>query len=93
VDKTSLNQSLQNPYNLRSSVVNSNDVKLISMLLNRLERISVDSVWAHRASGLRGSLLRMLEQFEEGTPPEPAELKSIMRTAFHILREAAREMR
>lgn len=69
------------------------EAKLISMLLNRLERISVDSVWAHRASGLRGSLLHLLEQFEEGIPPEPAALKSVMRSAFHILREAAKEMR
>ena len=69
------------------------EAKLIQMLLNRLERISVDSVWAHRASGLRGSLLGMLEQFEEGKPPEPAEFKSVMRIAFQILREAAREIR
>lgn len=68
------------------------EAKLIQMLLNRLERISADSVWAHRASGLRGSLLRLLEQFDEGNPPEPAELKSAMRTAFQILREAAREI-
>ena len=68
------------------------EAKLIQMLLNRLERISVDSVWAHRASGLRGSLLGMLEQFEEGKPPEPAEFKSVMRIVFQILREAAKEM-
>lgn len=68
------------------------EAKIIQMLLNRLERISVDSVWAHRASGLRGSLLRLLEQFDEGNPPEPAELKSAMRTAFQILRAAAREI-
>lgn len=69
------------------------EAKIISMLLNRLERISVDSLWAHRASGLRGSLLHMLEQFEEGNPPEPANIKSLMRSGFYILREAAREMR
>jgi len=69
------------------------DAKLIHMLLNRLERISADSVWAHRASGLRGSLLRALEQFEEENPPETAEIKSMMRSAFQILREAAKEMR
>jgi len=68
------------------------EATLISMLLHRLERISADSVWAHRASGLRGSLLNMLEQFEEGNSPEPAELKSTMRYGFHILREAAKEL-
>ena len=68
------------------------EAKLIQMLLNRLERISVDSVWAHRASGMRGSLLRLLERFEEGNSPDPAEFKSVIRAAFQILREAAREM-
>ncbi|HMS00013.1 MAG TPA: hypothetical protein PKK96_15790 [Anaerolineales bacterium] len=63
------------------------------MLLNRLERISADSVWAHRASGLRGSLLRLLEQIEAGTSPESGEVKIILRSGFSILREAAREMR
>ena len=68
------------------------EAKLITMLLNRLERISADSVWAHRASGLRGSLLHALEQFEKGNPPETAALKSVMRYAFHILREAVKEL-
>ncbi len=68
------------------------EAKLIHMLLQRLERISADSVWAHRASGLRGSLLRTLEELEAGDAPENAALKSVMRAAFHILREAAREM-
>lgn len=66
--------------------------KLITMLLNRLERISADSIWAHRASGLRGSLLNFSEQFEKGNPPETAALKSAMKSAFHILREAAKEL-
>ncbi|MCC6299649.1 MAG: hypothetical protein IT314_10145 [Anaerolineales bacterium] len=69
------------------------EAKIISMLLSRLERISADSVWAHRASGLRGSLLRALEQAEEGTLLEPADLKSMTRAAFHILREAAKGIR
>lgn len=69
------------------------EAKIIQMLLNRLERISVDSVWAHRASGLRGSLLRLLEQIEAGVSPESGEVKLILRSGFSILREAAREMK
>lgn len=69
------------------------EAKLITMLLNRLERISVDSVWAHRASGLRGSLLRSLELIEEGNLPDPDEMKAILKSGFAILREAAREKR
>jgi hypothetical protein len=36
------------------------------MLVERLERIPADSIWAHRASGVRGSLIRMLEDLEAG---------------------------
>jgi hypothetical protein len=43
------------------------DDKLIRLLLPRLERISVDSYWAHRASGVRGALVKLLEQMEAAT--------------------------
>ena len=44
----------------------SNDeTKLIRLLLNRLEYVSVDSYWAHRASGIRGGLLKTLEELEK----------------------------
>ena len=32
------------------------------MLVARLERLSADSYWAHQASGVRGSLLRLMEK-------------------------------
>lgn len=35
--------------------------KQIKILLERLERISADSVFAHRANGIRGSFLIYLE--------------------------------
>jgi hypothetical protein len=34
-------------------------------LIQRLERISADSVWAHRSSGYRGSLLKWIDQAEK----------------------------
>ena len=33
----------------------------VRLLPTRLERISADSYWAHRVSGVRGSLLRITE--------------------------------
>ena len=65
------------------------------MLIARLERLSVDSHWAHRSSGLRGSLLRTLEQVEAGNAnPEQVELlQRLMEQGFEILIRAAREMR
>ena len=39
-------------------------IKLIQLLLTRLERISANPVWAHRASGISGVLIRGVEQLE-----------------------------
>jgi hypothetical protein len=46
-------------------------IVLARLLVTRLERLSADSYWAHQASGVRGSLLRALEQVSYGgfTPP------------------------
>jgi len=65
--------------------------KLIRLLLPRLERISVDSYWAHRASGVRGSLTRILEQMELGATIDPVSLKTNISMGFEILKEAAEE--
>jgi hypothetical protein len=62
-----------------------------SLLLQRLERISVDSIWAHRASGVRGSLLKMIEQLEEGREIEEQNMKRLISYGFQILERVARE--
>jgi hypothetical protein len=41
---------------------------LALLLITRLERLSADSYWAHQASGLRGSLLRSLEEMRAREP-------------------------
>jgi hypothetical protein len=61
------------------------------MLLARLERVSVDSYWAHRASGVRGSLLRAVEALEAGEPVSASALQVIVERGFHILERAAQE--
>lgn len=65
--------------------------KLIRLLLPRLERISVDSYWAHRASGVRGALVKMLDQLETGVPVDPNAFKMNISVGFEILRKAAEE--
>ena len=62
--------------------------KLIHLLLARLERISVDSYWAHRASGVRGALIRSMEAQEN---PDIQTLESLSKLGFQILERAARE--
>jgi len=65
--------------------------KIIRLLLPRLERISVDSYWAHRASGVRGALTKILERMETGESINPESIKSNILIGFEILREAAQE--
>jgi hypothetical protein len=65
--------------------------KLIRLLLARLERISVDSYWAHRASGVRGALVKLLGQMEKGEPIDPTSLQANLVVGFEILKRAAEE--
>ena len=66
-------------------------VQLVSLLLMRLERVSVDSYWAHRASGVRGGLLRVLEKIEVAESVDESKLKRLMDQGFQILEQAAQE--
>lgn len=62
----------------------------IQLLLDRLERLSADSKWAHRASGLRGSLIRALSvQNELGLGSSESELEDLIDLGFSILAAAA----
>ena len=65
------------------------------LVLARLERLSADSIWAHRASGMRGSLLRCVEDFETGgkEKEQAARLAELVRQGTTILENAAREIR
>jgi hypothetical protein len=62
---------------------------LIQLLLSRLERISVDSPLAHRASGIRGALLRSLDQPTSGSAADAQEIDRNVDAALAILRQAA----
>ncbi len=64
---------------------------LLETLVSRLERVPVDSYWAHRASGVRGSLLSALDAEERGRPADPTTLYQLTREALLILRNAAGE--
>jgi len=69
----------------------SSYMQFLHMLLNRLERISADSYWAHHASGVRGALLRMLEEIENGQPVPRSEMRQLMELGFSILENATVE--
>lgn len=69
----------------------SSNEQLIQLLLSRLERISADSYWAHRASGTRGSLLNALEASQQGRAIDQETLDVLIRLSFSILERAAAE--
>jgi len=60
---------------------------LIDMLVARLERLSADSFWAHQASGVRGSLLRTIEN----GCLESSDVDILVEMGFDYLEKAARE--
>ena len=67
------------------------DAQLLQLLLSRLERVSADSYWAHRASGIRGALLRALESLENGENARENQTKQIVEAGFSILEAAAKD--
>lgn len=67
-------------------------IELLSLLAARLERLSVDSRWARRASGLRGNIIKLLEQADLGEPVAEVRLDLLIDSAFDILRRAAQDI-
>lgn len=63
-------------------------VELAQRLVAYLERLSVDSAYAHQASGVKGALLRQLEQNEK----QSKELIGLIEKGFEVLEKAAAEI-
>lgn len=73
-------------------MIDNQPIELLRLLAARLERLSVDSRWARRASGLRGNIIKILEQADNGEPVAANRLDLLTETAFGILRRAARDI-
>jgi hypothetical protein len=63
-------------------------IRTIQFLLDRLERISADSRWAHRASGLRAALAKSLSLKKT----DSIRVEKWIEVAFEILENAALEI-
>ena len=72
--------------------MNNADSELLRMLAERLERLSADSLWARRASGLRGNIIKVLEEIDAGRDVTPERLSPLIQRAFEILKHAAQEI-
>ena len=71
--------------------MNDETLRTLRFLLARLERVSADSVVAHRASGVRGAMLRMLDQLEKGGTISDRESKRLIEHGYALLQRAAKE--
>ncbi len=70
----------------------TDQINLLRLLASRLERLSVDSHLARRASGLRGNIVKVLEEADSGQEVSPARLELLTNAAFDILRRAAQDI-
>ena len=66
--------------------------ELLRLLAARLERLSADSRWARRASGLRGNIIKILEEVDKGETDVGRRLELLTDAAFDILRQAGQEI-
>ena len=72
--------------------MSNSDIELLRLLAERLERLSADSLWARRASGLRGNIIKVLEEFDTGQDVEPERISPLIQNAFEMLRRGAQEI-
>ena len=75
----------------RHAEIHVSEINTLRFLLSRLERISADSSVAYRASGVRGSMLRMVENLERGRPVSDQDVKRLVESAYLLLQKAAEE--
>lgn len=72
--------------------MNNSDMALLRLLAERLERLSVDSLWARRASGLRGNIIKVLNEIDTGQDVKPERFSPLIERAFEVLKHAAQEI-
>ena len=69
-----------------------NHIQLLRLLTSRLEHLSVDSHWARRANGLRGNIVKVLEEADSGQEVSEDRVELLTNAAFEILRLAAQDI-
>jgi hypothetical protein len=62
------------------------------ILVERLARLSVDSAWAHKASGIRASLDKYLGLIKTGGDYDPQLFAQLIRNGYEILEQAAHQI-
>ena len=67
-------------------------VALLRMLTERMERLSADSIWARRASGLRRSLVKALETIDADGEETTQHIQELIFHSVEMLTKAAQEL-
>jgi len=62
------------------------------ILVDRLARLSADSIWARRASGLRASIDKSLHRMEAGKAIDEDHFDHLISLGFEMLEKAAEEI-
>lgn len=62
------------------------------ILVERLARLSADSIWARRASGLRASLDKAVGKIESGQNVDADHINHLISLGFEMLENAAEEI-
>ena len=72
--------------------INSPSLLQAKILVERLARLSADSIWARRASGLRASLDKAVGQIESGKMVDEDHFKHLISLGFEMLEKAGKEI-
>jgi hypothetical protein len=70
----------------------SHNLLQAKILVQRLARLSADSIWARRASGLRASIDKTVHQLEDGQPVDQDQFDHLISLGFEMLERAAEEI-
>lgn len=72
--------------------VDEHSLRKAKILVERLARLSADSVWARRASGLRASLDKAAGQIEKGIMVDGDHFNGLVALGYEMLEKAAAEI-
>ena len=72
--------------------VDKHSLNKAKILVERLARLSADSIWARRASGLRASLDKAVGQIEKGTIVDGDHFNDLVVLGYEMLEKAAEEI-
>ena len=72
--------------------VDEHSLRKAKILVERLARLSADSIWARRASGLRASLDKAIGQIEKGNTIDTNHFNHLVSLGYEMIEKAAEEI-